>query len=78
MSTLSKLFSGYTGGGQTAKNGKFTTTKNNHNRNKHGYPTVNGCFSTRLLKQWAKDKDILPSYLNPSYRRAYYQPKRAY
>ena len=27
MSTLSKLFSGYTGGGHTTKNGKFSTTK---------------------------------------------------
>ena len=27
MSTLSKLFSGYTGGGYVAKNGKFSTTK---------------------------------------------------
>ena len=40
MSTLSKLFSGYTGGGHTAKNGKFSTTKNNHNRDKYGRPTV--------------------------------------
>ena len=37
MSTLSKLFSGYTGGGHTAKNGKFSTTKNNHNRNEYGW-----------------------------------------
>ena len=27
MSTLSKLFSDYTGGGYVAKNGKFSTTK---------------------------------------------------
>ena len=27
MSTLSKLFSGYTGGSHTVKNGKFSTTK---------------------------------------------------
>ena len=78
MSTLSKLFSGYTGGGNVAKNGKFSTTKNNHNRNSNGCPTTDSCFSIRLLKQWAKDKDSLPSYLNPIYRRAFHQPKRAY
>ena len=81
MSTLSKLFSGYTGGGHTAKNGKFSTTKNNHNRNKYGKPTVTGALSMKLVKQWVEDKANnieLPSYLNPIYRQAYHQPKRAY
>lgn len=78
MSTLSKLFSGYTGGGHVAKNGKFSTTKNNHNRKTNGYPTVDSYFSVRLLKQWAKDKDSLPSYLNPIYHCAYHKPKRTY
>ena len=81
MSALSKLFSGYTGGGHIAKNGKFSTTKNNHNRGKYGKPTVLGTFSMRLAQQWAKaeNKGIeLPSYLNPIYRPAYHQPKRRY
>ena len=81
MSTLSKLFSGYTGGGHIAKNGKFSTTKNNHNRNKYGKPTILGTVSMRLAQQWdkAESKDIeLPSYLNPIYRSAYHQPKRVY
>ena len=81
MSTLSKLFSGYTGGGHTAKNYKFSTTKNNHNRDRHGRPTVTGTLSMKLVKQWAKaktDNIKLPSYLNPIYRPAYHQPKRAY
>lgn len=81
MSTLSKLFSGYTGGGHTAKNGKFSTSKNNHNRNKYGKPTVIGALSMKLTQQWAKAEfgDIeLPSYLNPIYRPAYHIPKRAY
>ena len=81
MSILSKLFSGYTGGGHTAKNGKFSTTKNNHNRNKYGKPTVLNTVSMRLIQQWAKatcDGIELPSYLNPIYRPAYHQPKRAY
>ena len=51
MSTLSKLFSGYTGGGHVAKNGKFSTTKNNHNRNKYGKPTVLNTVSMRLVQQ---------------------------
>lgn len=81
MSTLSKLFSGYTGGGHTAKNGKFSTTKNNHNRDRYNRPTVTGTLSMKLVKQWveAKANNIkLPSYLNPIYRPAYHQPKRAY
>lgn len=81
MSTLSKLFSGYTGGGHTAKNGKFSTTKNNHNRNRYDKPTVLNTVSMRLVQQWTKatcDDIELPSYLNPIYRPAYHQPKRAY
>lgn len=105
MSTLSKLFSGYSGGGHVAKNGKFSTTKNNHNRNNNGYPTVIYTFSNKLLKLWLVEsyKEVmkeakncscpsayiagcinssvntkLPSYLNPIYRRAYHQSKRAY
>ncbi len=78
MSTLSKLFSGYTGGGHTAKNGKFSTTKNNHNRDRRCRPTVLNTVSMRLAQQWAKascDGIELPSYLNPIYRPAYHQPK---
>lgn len=52
MSTLSKLFSGYTGAGHTAKNGKFSTTKNNHNRDKYGRPTVIFAYSRKQLKRW--------------------------
>ena len=81
MSTLSKLFSGYTGDGHVAKNGKFSTTKNNHNRDKYNRPTVINTVSMRLVQQWAKataDGVELPSYLNPIYRPAYHQPKRAY
>ena len=103
MSTLSKLFSGYTGGGNTAKNGKFSTTKNNHNRDKHCRPTVIFAYSRKQLKRWLgveryktavkeanesynpddylyvvlcnENPNNLPSYLNPIYRGAYYQPK---
>ena len=52
MSTLSKLFSGYTGGGHVAKNGKFSTTKNNHNRDKYNKPTVIFAYSHKQLKRW--------------------------
>lgn len=80
MTSLNRLFTGYMGGGtHVAKNGKFSTTKNNHNRNKYGKPTVIGVYSMRIIQQWDKDeKAVLPSYLNPEYRRAYHQPKRAY
>lgn len=78
MSTLSKLFSGYTGGGHTAKNGKFSTTKNNHNRDRHNRPTVIDIRSMRLAKLWEDNKEKLPSYLNPLNRPAYHVPKRAY
>lgn len=72
MSTLSKLFSGYTGGGNhIAKNGKFSTTKNNHNRNKYGRPTVNGSFSHKYLKLWFGDdyKNVVKEakdYISPN------------
>ena len=52
MSTLSKLFSGYTGSGQIAKNGKFSTTKNNHNRDKYSKPSVIYGYSRRYLVLW--------------------------
>ena len=92
MTKLSKLFSGYSGGGYVAKNGKFSTTKNNHNRNKYGEPTVDGVFSKRAIKLWLGNnydkyckKELqfdytnnMPSYLNPIYRCAFHQPKRAY
>ena len=103
MSTLSKLFSGYTGGGHAAKNGKFSTTKNNHNRNSYNRPTIIFAYSRKQLKRWLgveryktavkeanesynpddylyvvlcnENPNNLPSYLNPIYRGAYYQPK---
>lgn len=113
MSTLSKLFSGYTGGGHTAKNGKFSTTKNNHNRDRRYRPTVMYGYSHKYLVLWFGKNKLnavmenakntvdsldtyneanyiynackhqsryadLPSYLNPIYRRAYHEPKRAY
>ena len=82
MSTLSKLFSGCTGGGQIVKNGKFSTTKNNHNRDRYNRPTVIGTLSMKLVKQWVEaetnNTPALPSYLNPIYRSAFHQPKRAY
>lgn len=52
MSTLSKLFSGYTGSGQIVKNGKFSTTKNNHNRDRYNRPTVIFAYSYKQLKRW--------------------------
>ena len=103
MSILSNLFSGYTGGGQIVKNGKFSTTKNNHNRDRYGRPTVIFAYSRKQLKRWLgveryktavkeanesynpddylyvvlcnENPNNLPSYLNPIYRGAYYQPK---
>ena len=52
MSALSKLFSGYTGSGQIVKNGKFSTTKNNHNRDKYNRPSVIFAYSRKHLKRW--------------------------
>lgn len=93
MNGLNRLFSGYTGGGHVVKNGKFSTTKNNHNRNKYGKPTTYYAHSFRILKLWLGEKykdwckgevvlhkheSNMPSYMNPKYRQAYHQPKRAY
>ena len=52
MSTLSKLFSGYTGSGQIAKNGKFSTTKNNHNRDRYDRPNTTYGYSNKYLLLW--------------------------
>lgn len=52
MSALSKLFSGYTGGGHVAKNGKFSTSKNNHNRDRYNRPAVIFAYSHKQLKRW--------------------------
>ena len=52
MSTLSKLFSGYTGGGRVVKNGKFSTTKNNHNRDRHNRPSTMYGYSHKYLVLW--------------------------
>lgn len=104
MSVFSRLFSGF-GSNRKATNGKFNTTKNNHNVNPYGRSTVVYGYSLRLLKLWFGEKKLrtvlesasiaynktdyvygsckhenyndnnLPSYLNPIYRRAYYQSK---
>lgn len=52
MSTLSKLFSGYTGSGQIVKNGKFSTTKNNHNRDRYNRLTAMYGYSRKYLMLW--------------------------
>ena len=103
MSVFSRLFSGYNGGQVIVKNGKFSTTKNNHNRDKYNRPTVIFAYSREHLRKWLGDDrykkavkeanessnpdmylyailckenpNNLPSYLNPIYRGAYYQPK---
>lgn len=90
MSVLSRLFSGYNGGQVIVKNGKFSTTKNNHNRDKHNRPTVYYAYSFRILKLWfgnkfkdwckgsimlSEHKSDMPSYMNPKYRQAFHQPK---
>ena len=51
MSTLSKLFSGYIGGDHIAKNGKFSTSKNNHNRDRYNIPTIIFAYSHKKLKR---------------------------
>lgn len=92
MASLNRLFTGYMGGGtHVAKNGKFSTTKNNHNRNKNGSPTVIFAYSKRLIKIWCGkninkftndeyslnqlNSNNLPSYMNPVYHPAYHQSK---
>ena len=102
MSVLSCLFSGF-GSNRKATNGKFNTTKNNHNVDKYNRPTVIFAYSHKHLKRWLgvdryktatkeanesfnpadylyvvlsnENPNNLPSYLNPIYRGAYYQPK---
>lgn len=58
MSTLSKLFSGYTGSGQIVKNDKFLTTKNNHNRDGYNRPTVIYGYSRKYLVLWFGKKSF--------------------
>lgn len=58
MSTLSKLFSGYMGSGQIVKNGKFSTTKNNHNRDKHNRPKLIHGYSVKYLKYYIGENYI--------------------
>ena len=52
MTTLNRLFSGYTGGGHVAKNDKFSTSKNNHNRDRYNRPAVIFAYSHKQLKRW--------------------------
>ena len=49
MSVFSRLFSGF-GNNRKATNGKFNTTKNNHNVNPYGRSTVIYGYSVRFLK----------------------------
>lgn len=51
MSVLSRLFSSF-GSNRKDTNGKFNTTKNNHNINSYGRSTVMYGYSVRLLKLW--------------------------
>ena len=102
MSVFSRLFSGF-GSNRKATNGKFNTTKNNHNVDKYNRPSVIFAYSRKQLKRWLgvkryktavkeanesynpddylyvvlrnENPNNLPSYLNPIYRAAYYQPK---
>lgn len=57
MSLFSHLFSG-TGSNRKATNGKFNTTKNNHNINPYGRSTVMYGYSVRLLKLWFGEKKL--------------------
>ena len=52
MSLISRLFSGWNGGQSIVKNGKFSTTKNNHNRDSYNRPTVIFAYSRKQLKRW--------------------------
>ena len=62
MSILSRLFSGF-GSNCKATNGKFNTTKNNHNINPYGRSTVIYGYSVRFLKLWFGDnyKSVMES-----------------
>lgn len=51
MSVLSRLFNGF-GSNRKATNGKFNTTKNNHNVDKYNRPTVIFAYSRKHLKRW--------------------------
>lgn len=51
MSVFSRLFSGF-GSNRKATNGKFNTTKNNHNVDKYNRPTVIFAYSRKQLKRW--------------------------
>lgn len=57
MSILSRLFSGF-GSNRKATNGKFNTTKNNHNVNPCGGSTVIHGYSVRLLELWFGEKKL--------------------
>lgn len=62
MSVFSRLFSGF-GSNRKATNGKFNTTKNNHNITPYGRSTVIHGYSARLLKLWFGDnyKNVIKS-----------------
>lgn len=51
MSVLSRLFNGF-GSNRKATNGKFNTTKNNHNVDKYNRPTIIFAYSRKHLKRW--------------------------
>lgn len=57
MSVFSRLFSGV-GSNRKATNGKFNTTKNNHNVNPYGRSTVIHGYSARLLNLWFGEKNL--------------------
>ena len=57
MSLLSRLFNGF-GSNRKATNGKFNTTKNNHNVNPYGRSTVVYGYSLRLLTLWFGEKKL--------------------
>ena len=51
MSVFSRLFSGF-GSNRKATNGKFNTTKNNHNVDKYNRPSIIFAYSRKQLKRW--------------------------
>lgn len=57
MSVFSRLFSGF-GSNRKATNGKYNTTKNNHNVNPCGRSTVMYGYSVRLLNLWFGEKKL--------------------